>query len=519
MSEIGIRFDEAVRHLQAGRLAEAEQRCQQILAVDAMHADTLHLRGVIACQNGRYEAAIALIGQAISLRDRVPYYHNSLGNVLKAQRKPSVAVEHYERALALKPDFAEAHANLGNTLQDLGKLADAVAHYERALALKPDYAEAYSNLGDTLRAQGRLSQARDAYARAIDIAPGNGRYYRLLLNMRPVVPGDRYLAALEKLAQHMALFPAEDRKQFHFALGKAYADLGQHERSFRHLLEGNALARRGLVYDEPGTLGLFDRIRAVFTADLMQRAQYREDRSAAPIFIVGMPRSGTTLMEQILASHPMVFGAGELEDFPNAVMNLSAGDPAASSFPEIVPALSDEQFRLFGTNYLTAAAPGSLRFTDKMPANFRFAGLIHLALPNARIIHMRRDPIDTCLSCFSILFTNGQPYSYDLAELGRYNRAYEALMEHWRQVLPAGVMLDVRYEDLVDDVERQARQVVAHCGLAWDDACLNHVATQRSIRTASAVQARQPIFRTSVSRWRPYRDFLRPLIEALDFDG
>ena len=264
-------------------------------------------------------------------------------------------------------------------------------------------------------------------------------------------------------------------------------------------------------------LGFLDRIRAVFTAELMHQKRDLGDPSMIPVFIVGMPRSGTTLVEQILASHPKVFGAGELSEFSKAVTSLGMPN-GALSFPETVPGLSAEQLRQLGTSYLDAieaAAPGAERITDKMPANFRFVGLIHLALPNARIIHMRRDPVDTCLSCFSLLFVGDLPYCYDLGELGRYYRAYQTLMEHWRQVLPAGVMLEVQYEEVVADVERQARQIVAYCGLEWDDACLAFYRTQRPIRTSSAAQVRQPIYRTSVGRWKPYRHLLQPLIKEL----
>ena len=579
-------FVEAVRQHRAGRLAEAERLYRQILMVDARHADSLHHLGVIAHQTGRHAAAIDLIGQAIGLRDDVPFYHNNLGLALRDQGKPSDAVAHYERALALmpdyamahnnlanalkdqgrladavahyeralalkpdfalahynlsnvlrdqgkladavahygralalKPDFAEAHCNLGNALRDQGKLADAVAHYERALAFKPDYAMAHYNLGTALHDLGRFEEAQSACERAIELMPTSGRHYRALVSMRRVVTGDRYLAAMEKLAQDMPSLPMEDQKELHFALGKAYADLSQHEGSFRHFLEGNALKRREFVYDEPAALELFDRIRAVFNVDLMHSKRGHGDISTAPIFIVGMPRSGTTLIEQILATHPQVFGAGELEHFAKTVVSLSTQNRTSPPFPEMVPALSGEKLRQLGASYLGAvgtAASGALRFTDKMPQNFFYAGLIHLALPNARIIHMRRHPIDTCLSCFTQLFRFDHPYSYDLGELGRFYRAYETLMEHWRHVLPTGVMLEVQYEDVVADVKRQARRVVAHCGLEWDDACLTFYQTQRPIRTASAIQVRQPIYGTSVGRWRPYKNLLQPLIKEL----
>jgi hypothetical protein len=232
-----------------------------------------------------------------------------------------------------------------------------------------------------------------------------------------------------------------------------------------------------------------------------------------------MMRSGSTLVEQILASHPQVFGAGERKDFANVVNALGASETAEEGPNR--PLDGAALYRL-GTAYLAAVTEGTPpaeRIVDKMPANFRFVSLIHLALPNARIIHTHRDPVDTCLSCFSQLFNEKQPFTYDLGELGRYYRAYQTLMEHWRRVLPEGVMLDVRYEELVADFEPQARRIVAHCGLEWDDRCLSFYETRRPVKTASVVQVRQPIYRSSVGRWRPNSDLLRPLLEALGAPG
>jgi hypothetical protein len=241
--------------------------------------------------------------------------------------------------------------------------------------------------------------------------------------------------------------------------------------------------------------------------------------SRVPIFIVGMPRSGSTLLEQILASHSRVFGAGEINDFAKSAASLPG---VSEDFPESVLILSDNELRHLGRRYVnsvTAKVPGVIRITDKMLSNFAYIGLIHLALPNARIIHACRDPVDTCLSCFSILFGDDQPYTYDLAELGRYYRAYERLMRHWRAVLPEGVMLDVCYEDVVANLERQARRLIGHCGLEWEDRCLEFHQTPRPVHTASVTQVRQPIYHDSVGRWRPYRDLLRPLLDTLQIDG
>jgi hypothetical protein len=329
---------------------------------------------------------------------------------------------------------------------------------------------------------------------------------------------------METLAKDAASLDEDDRINLHFALGKAHADLEEHERSFAHLLQANALQRKKLKYDEAFTLGEIEHIGSVFDDELMRAKKRWGNPSYTPVFIIGMPRSGTSLIEQILASHPKVFGAGEVDAFGDAVAELCRTD-GGQLFPALVRSLDRDRLRRLGANYLAAVrdiVPAGLapaRVTDKMPGNFAFAGLIHLALPNARIIHARRDPIDTCLSCFSIGFTGGSiHYSYDLGELGRYYRAYAALMAHWRKILPAGVMLDVQYEDVVDDLEGQARRIVAHCGLPWDERCLAFHATDRAVRTASAAQVRRPIYRSSVGRWRPRPELLQPLLDGLGID-
>lgn len=286
--------------------------------------------------------------------------------------------------------------------------------------------------------------------------------------------------------------------------------------------DGNTLKRRRIAYDEAADLTLFDRVSAVFSPELMRSRASLGNPSERPIFIVGMMRSGSTLVEQILASHPDVFAAGERPDFNEAYRAVRRTLELRASYPDTVPLLSDAEIRRVGDEYLSrierAGGGAALRITDKMPGNFSAIGLIRLALPNARIIHTVRDPIDTCLSCFSTLFSDNQPFTYDLGELGRYYRAYAQLMGHWRRILPGGSFLDVQYEELVADFENQVRRILDYCGLAWSDACLSFHATDRPVRTASQVQVRRPIYRSSVGRWRPDEATLRPLLDGLGND-
>ena len=504
-----------------GKLDEAAVHFRRALTLKPDYAEAHNSLGNALRDQGNLDEAVIHYRQALTIKPDYAKAHSNLGITLKAQGKLDDAAVHFRRALTLKPDYAEVHNNLGNALREQGNLDEAVIYFRRALTIRPDYAEAYSGLGNALKSQGKLEEARRAHETATKHAPKNAVLYQQLAESKRFSTDDPDLAAMEKLAREMALLPLKDQTALHFALGKAYEDLGRYEQSFFHLIEGNALKRQQIVYDEASTFALFDRISAVFTPELMIRQRGLGLHHSAPVFIFGMPRSGSTLVEQILASHPNVYGAGELTQFAMAVAQVSLPKGSVARYPEMVSSMSGDELCQLGESYVGAIrrlAPTAERITDKMLRNFQFAGLIHLILPNARMIHTRRDPLDTCLSCFAKLFTGDQPYSYDLGELGRYYRAYETVMEHWRNILPQGVMLEVQYEDITSDLDGQARRIVAHCGLEWDDACLTFHKTPRPVHTASAAQVRQPIYRTSVGRWRPYGKLLAPLFEALGID-
>jgi hypothetical protein len=305
----------------------------------------------------------------------------------------------------------------------------------------------------------------------------------------------------------------------HFALHKALEDCKDYSRAFEHLRQGNELKRRLTEYDEPHTGNFFKRVATVFDRSLLDRFQGEGDPSSVPIFVVGMPRSGSSLIEQILASHPQVHGAGELWDLDAAARIVLSASGRQVAYPECVPNLVGADLRRMGQTYLArlpAAADGKTRIVDKMPGNYLRIGLIRMILPNARIIHTMRDPVDNCLSCYSKLFSVGQQCTYDLAELARYYRMYSEMMAHWRSVLSPGGMLDVSYEEVVDDLEGQARRLIDYCGLPWDDRCLSfHNTGGLTVRTASAAQVRQPLFRSSMQRWRKYEAGLGPLLREL----
>ncbi len=467
---------------------------------------------------GRLTEAITTYKQILALRPSLPQIHNNLGLALAASGDLEEAVEAFRRAARIKPDDPETLCNFGFALAQLERYGEAESTFRRALAVCPTFAAAYNNLGLILKETGRLDEARRALEQAIRLAPKEASYYDNLAAIRPFAAGDPYVAALEAMTKVAASLSAVNRMHAHFALAKAYEDTGRPDSAFAQLLAGNALKRAQISYDEATTLRQMERARSLFTREFISDRAGSGEPSAVPVFIVGMPRSGTTLIEQILASHPEVFGAGELSLFEQSVDLVRSTLPLAPPFPQLTANMSAGHFRSLGARYLAQAAaraPQAARITDKMPANFMYVGLIHMALPNAAIIHAMRDPLDTCVSSFAVHFSKAQAHTYDLGELGRYHRHYQALMAHWREVLPPGRMLDVRYEELVSDPQGVARRIVGHCGLAWDARCLDFHRTQRAVRTASAAQVRRPIYQTSVGRWRKYQKYLAPLFAEL----
>ncbi len=498
---------------------------QRALAVDPDYAEASYGIATALQALNRHDQAIGFYEKALAVDPDFAEANFGIATALQALNRHTRAIAFYEKAVAVAPDYVEANDGLGTALQALDRHDDAIPLYEKALAIRPGNGVTHNKLGVALEQIGRLDEARLAFERAIGLEPRNTGFYRNLFDTKKIAAGDRHLAALQALAQDAATLPGDDRIQLHFALGKALADMGEHQRSFDHFLEGNALKRRQVEHDEAAAMRMFERIRAVFGTALMRSKARQGDPSCLPIFILGMPRSGSTLIEQILASHPKVLGAGERLDLRDALNSFGEAASVTLPFPEVFVVATGEELRWLGTGYLdrlktatSGAADLWQRITDKMPANFRLVGLIHLALPNARIIHTCRDPVDTCLSCFSTLFAGDQPFAYDLGELGRYYRAYSSLMDHWRGVLPQGVILDVQYEELVADFEPQARRIVAHCGLEWHDACLAYDKTARPVKTASSAQVRRPIYRSSVGRWRPEADMLKPLLDGLGPD-
>jgi tetratricopeptide (TPR) repeat protein len=420
---------------------------------------------------------------------------------LKLERYTDALATAYA-GLALAPGNGLLLESLACALRGTGRYDEAFATFDRAIALGHDPASLL-----VLKAGGQLeigafADARESLERALAMAPGLATAWSALCDIRSFEPGDPAITTMETaLAESPQLRAIDARTMMHFALGKAYRKARDHAHAFGHFEAGNALKRATFTYDVADDEGRMAETIVHYTTNVMRRGHGAGDASRAPIFVIGMPRSGTTLVEQVLASHPDVYGAGEQVLFDQAVVERGTDDLAA-----------------LGRRYIELIdriAPKDKRVVDKLPSNFRFAGLIALALPRARIIHCMRDPLDTLFSIYVTLFSGRQDFAFAQREIARYYRAYERLIAHWRTVVSPEVLLDVAYEDVIADLEAQARRILAFCDLPWTDAVLRFHETDRPIRTASFHQARQPIYTSSIGTAEPYRAYLQPLIDEL----
>jgi tetratricopeptide (TPR) repeat protein len=510
---------EAYRAL--GRMPEAVACYRRAVELKPDYAEAHSNLGNVLKDLGKLEEAVACCRRAVELKPDYAEAHHNLGVALSDQGKPDEAVASCRRAVELKPDFPQAHNSLGVALNDLGKLDEAVACYRRAIGLKPDYAEAHANLGIALEELGDLRGAESSFRAALR---HNSRFavahYKLADLLGGKLP-EEDLAAQRHLLEEGGLTDAQ-RLWLHFGLAQVLDARGEYAEAAAHLDRGNALERsesrrRGREYDPNEYDSLVARLIAVSTPDFFQRVRGFGLESELPVFVVGMPRSGTTLIEQILASHSQVYGAGELTLARGTLAALGGqGGDLIEGFRRLdrqtahrLASRHLEELRTFSSS--------ALRIVDKMPENYLYLGLLAALFPRAKLIHCRRDPRDVAVSCWMTHFKEVR-WADDQRHIASRFQGYQRLMEHWRKVLPSP-LLEVDYEETVADLEGVARKLVAHCGLAWEPGCLEFPQAKRPVRTASAVQVRQPVFRTSVGRWKHYQQFLAPLFARLEEEG
>jgi tetratricopeptide (TPR) repeat protein len=496
-----------------GRTEEALASFTAALGINPGFSQAYNNMGDALRSLGRVDEAIRCFEKGIQLRPNYAEAHSGLGATLNDQGLHKKAIESLGRAIELNPGLAVAHSNLGNALSDLGLHEEAMASYRAALKIKPDFAEVHSNLGNSLCEFGRYEEAIASYTRALELKPDFAEAHNNLSRLKTYTADDPQIAEILK---RLADSDLTERGRMHlsFALGKVYEDLGDVDRSFSYLLQGNQLRKQTFGYDINRDRELFEQIKLLFNAG--NTASAAMARSAGPfprqpIFIVGMPRSGTTLTEQILASHSQVWGGGELESLGRILTPVVQRAMTTPGKPILSESLADSRDAyLADLQSLPATAP---YVTDKMPQNFRWAGFLLTTMPEVKIINVRREPAASCWSMFKMQF-KGHGYSNDLVDLAEYYKLYLDLMDFWSNEFPNRIY-HLDYEELTRNQEVETRKLLEYCGLDWEEQCLEFYKTQRAVRTPSGRQVRQKMYTGSSDAWRQYEAHLQPLLQLL----
>ena len=499
-------------HMQLGNLSKASALLEHSLTLDPVDTNALNDYGIIKTKLGEHEHALRSFDRALELS---PCHADALSNIaalLNSQRMPYEALPYLERLNELQPDSIDTIFRLAHTCLKLGDAERAIAGLRRVINLQPHHERARLMLGQALESIGKFTQARAMYLAALRRDENNVVALSKLLSFRDQEPEQTWIDKARQLL-HSATIVDSDRIRLRIALGQHYDRNGEYEEAFENFRVGCELKFARAPFDSRAYSDIINRLMATYSTEFFSAAPRHNISSDRPIFIVGMPRSGTTLLEHILASHSKVAGGGELTGIMTIDSQIHHLRGGCRPYPDGVRDLQTSDLARMAQQYLrrldrvSAAAD---RVTDKQPFNFMHLGLIAILFPGAQIIHCRRDPLDTCLSCYFTSFADDFQFANDLNTLGRYYLDYHRLMEHWHNVLPIRI-LNVQYEDLVTNTDRIVREVVGHCELGWEDSCLSFQDTQRSIRTPSTWQVRQPIYTRSIGRWKNYRHHLLSL--------
>jgi len=517
LSPIAQALAKASELLAAGQTAQAEEVCDTISKQHPSNTDILRIQARIATEDGRYSIAEGLLKRIIKLSPNDYRPHVDLGRFLGKRDRYREGADTLKRAVELDSSVVTTQLRLADCLSILGQSSDALDAYDAALQLDPDYSPALVGRGHMLRILGHWDEAIIAYESAIAIHPEFGNAWWSLASMK------RYRFSTDQVDQMRTLVDSDDKNieseiNLHFALARTFESDNDFDDAWQHYERGNSLKRATVNYDPVRTEVSHDAIIEFFDRELFERKNPIIADGPAPIFIVGMPRAGSTLLEQILASHSQVEGTSELPYIGMLSGALGGRLSNGKSYPDVLADMTPDQIASIGKTYLYYSENNRpqklLRFTDKMPSNFSFVGLIQLALPNAKIIDARRHPLDACIGNYRQLFAQGKNHSYDLNECAEYFLEYVRLMAHWDEVLP-GRVLRVQYEDVIDDVEGQARRLLDYCELPWESACLKYYETSRPVNTASMEQVREPIYSDAVGYWQNYESHLDDLKEIL----
>jgi tetratricopeptide (TPR) repeat protein len=500
-----------LEHLARREFAAAVECYEELVSLDPRDAAARTGLGTALAELARYGEAEAQLRRAVGIKPNAVDAHLHLGWVLQFAGRHNESADALRRALKLKPAYLEARVSLGMSQVLLGQLKEARESYVKALRLAPRSVESLVGMGQIEALEGRFAEAEALYRRALEIDSAAPFAWAALPWLRRMTRADEaWLKGAEELAGRG--LRAIDEAALRFAIGKYYDDVADYPRAFRSFQRANELHKqRALPYDRKVRTRFVDDLIRAHTAEALAQARAGAADSARPILVVGMPRSGTSLVEQILASHPAVTGAGELSFWTIALRKHEAAVRQGLLAEPVRRKLAQDYLRV-----LSGYSADALRVVDKAPVNADYLGLIHSVLPNARIINLLRDPIDTCLSCYFQQFPPVLSYTMDLSDLADYYRDHHRLIDHWRRVLPPESFLDVPYAELTADQDKWTRRILEFVGLPWDERCLEFYKTERAVTTASVWQVRQKIYRTSVERWRNYEKFIGPLRSLRD---
>jgi tetratricopeptide (TPR) repeat protein len=504
----------AVDVFKSGNLEKAEELAKKLLKDNPKVAFLYNLLGLISVEQKQIDSAIEYYQKGIKIDSTFAIIYNNLGIIYfkyKSKKNLKKAEEYYKKAISINKEVPEAYTNLGNLYSSNMKVDLAINMHKKAIKIRPNFIFAYLNLANIYVSTGDFKLAEKLLRDSIVISPHFLTAHRLLSRIIKYTSKEKHIEQLQKIFSNEKLKKVDDMKYIAFALGKAFEDIKNYEKSFFYYEKGNDIFRKNINFSLKDEKNKFDTIKKAYNKKLLDKSSKLGFDSNIPIFIIGMPRSGTTLIEQILSSHPHVYGAEEVEFIPDLI-NFAFRNKDPQLFLNNDIDKDNSFLNELGKKYINSIrekSPKSKKITDKLPINFLAVGFIKLILPKAKIIHCHRNPMDNIFSIFKNHFSGGKiDFAYNLNEITEYYSLYKNLMNHWKNIIPSFIH-DIKYENLVSDPEKYTRSLVSFCDLSWSDKCLSFHKNKRLIKTASDTQARKKIYNTSINTWKNYKDYLK----------
>jgi tetratricopeptide (TPR) repeat protein len=515
-------LEQALSFQNKGQNQKAEQLFKSILKHNPNNAEVCQHLGILCYQTRRPKIALNLMEKAIMLNPSMGLYHTNFAEMLRSLRFYDKALTHAKKGTELAPNLPVAHGNLGAVYFAIEEYDMAESAHRKALSLNPNFLPSLTNLGSIYSLRGDIDKAKEIYEKTLLINPHFIEAHYKISNLKKYSSDDPHLSALKAIEPNVTQLENEAQIKYHFAIGKAYNDIKEYSLAFDQFKKANELAKKKSPYDVSYSVRKMEKLCSSYTKEFVSK-KCSGISDPTPIFIVGMPRSGTSLIEQVLSVHSKVYAAGELNDLSQVLLEVSGLHDNVEinndlSYMDWLSSVDDQKIQELGQRYIERLrnhSEDALYITDKLPGNFYFLGLIHKALPDAKIIHAVRNPYDVCVSNYSRLYVDGVAFSYSLEDIAQFYNGYKGLMAHWKNVLPPEKTLDVHYEDMVENFDQQVKRILDFCGLNWEDELTEFYKHKRMVKTASTAQVLQPIYKGSVEKWKRYESELQPFINLV----